>query len=125
MRRGIAGLAMAVALIAGCGDPAPSEGVEPSQDGSLSGQFQCLGVAPSKCQEYLRSAQVRGVVSAIRIVCTKPPCNEQRGEVTIDVLYADGQRSSSGEGWATLGGVGAPAPLPVPAATPIAAEPSG
>ena len=122
VRRVNGALAAALAIVAGCGDPAPSDAVEASQDGSTLGQSACLGVVTSMCNEILHEAQLQGVVSTIRIVCTKPPCTVRQGEVTIDVVFANGDRSSWGEGW---GGVlhGGPAPLPAP--TPIEPSPSG
>jgi hypothetical protein len=118
--------AIATAVVVGCGDPAASDVVEASQDGSTLGQSACLGVVTSKCNEILGEAQRQGVVSTIRIVCTRPPCTERQGEVTIEVVFANGGQSSWGEGWQTAGGV-APAPAPVPrgpAPTPIEPTPS-
>ena len=113
--------AVAMAVVVGCGDPAASDVVEASQDGSTLGESACLGVVTSKCNEILREAQRQGVVSTIRIVCTRPPCTELQGEVTIDVVFANGDRSSWGEGWGTVLH-GGPALVPVP--TPIEPSPS-
>src|SRR4051812_2980389 len=114
--RAVAGLLLVMAIVAGCGDPAPSDSPDPSQDGLQSQPFQCLGVSPRKCNDLLQNVQAGGVVAAIRIVCTKPPCTDQQGEVRVDVIYANGQRTSEGAGWGTVGGaVQVPAPVPVPA----------
>jgi hypothetical protein len=78
-------------------------------------------VVASKCAEFLKDAQTNGVpaaVTAIRIVCTSPPCTEQQGQVTVDVLYANGQRTSTGTGWATVGGGQVLPPGPIPTAIP-------
>lgn len=100
----------------GCGDPPPTDSTGDPSAGPAEPQVACLGVVASMCAEFLNQAVVdgRGVpVSAIRIVCTAAPCTVRQGEVKIDVLYVNGRRNSSGSGWGSVGGGGAPAPMPV------------
>jgi hypothetical protein len=115
-------IACVAAMVVGCGDPPPSDLPQDTAPPVAVPQVTCLGVVPSKCADFLAEAASNGggvPVGAIRIVCTKPPCNAVQGEVTIDVLYASGRRDSWGTGWATVGGIGQPV-----APTPIAPDPT-
>ena len=111
---------LAIVAVA-CGDPPPPDASSAAPDASAEPQFACLGVVAAKCAEFLKQAvsEGRGVpVSAIRIACTKPPCTDRQGEVTIDVLYANGRRGSSGAGWGTADGGQVAPPGPVISAPP-------
>ena len=123
-------LAIVVALAAACGDPAvPPVPVAPS--GTIAApEITCLGVVPAKCREIVGDIQGGNPDNqpvAIRIVCTTAPCTELAGQVSIDLVGADGTRSSSGMGWATAGG-GGPLPpvpqLPTPAPQPAGGQPA-
>ena len=108
-------LAIVVALAAACGDPAvPPVPVAPS--GTIAApEITCLGVVPAKCREIVGDIQGGNPDNqpvAIRIVCTAAPCTELAGQVSIDLVGADGTRSSSGMGWATAGGGGPLPPVP-------------
>ena len=131
LRRRLAAILVAsvtTVILAACGDPSPSDGLADPTDGPAAPNVQCLGVVASKCAEFLEDAQSSGgpvAVTAIRIVCTAPPCTVQQGQVTVDVLYANGQRTSMGTGWATVGGPQVLPPGPIPTAAPaVSAAPS-
>ena len=51
---------------------------------------------------------------AARVRCTSARCSEAQGEVSIEIVYADGSRSQSGYGWESAPGIGGPEPVPVP-----------
>jgi len=55
---------------------------------------------------------------AIRVVCATKSCTEAEGAVAVDVLYADGSRSSSSYGWSA-----ANQPVEIPAPPPVAVVP--
>ena len=108
-------LVLVTALAAACGEP-PSEGTPDPSAGPGAPQVVCLGVPASKCRAFVEQAAANGGTTplvGVRIVCSAGPCVERSGQVTIDAVYADGRRESSGSGWATAGG-GAPPPVAVP-----------
>ena len=115
-RARVLGLALAALLLAsGCDDAPPSPA--PSVGTAGTPEVACLGVPAGKCAEIVEDVQANGSVVpavAIQIRCSGSPCTEQQGQVTIDVVYADGQRSSSGQGWAEAGG---PFEIPPPVLT--------
>jgi hypothetical protein len=102
--------ALLFAAFAGCDEDPAVVGPPPSQS-----VVSCVGVPAPKCDELVTRILDGLSISSfrsIRIACTKVPCTERAGEVTIDVVDSQGRRSSTGEGWATLGEVGVPAPEP-------------
>jgi hypothetical protein len=115
-RARLLGLALAALLLAsGCDEAAPS--AEPSAGAAGTPQVACLGVPAEKCAEIVKEVQANGSVApavAIQIRCTVARCTEQQGQVSLDVLYASGQRSSSGQGWAAAAG---PFEIPPPVLT--------
>jgi hypothetical protein len=101
MRR-LATIAIATILLAaGCGDPSPDESAAPIGPG-----ITCIGIPASTCSqamEGVRSNGSRVPPVAIRVTCTARVCNESDGAVSVEVVYADGSRSSSGFGWSAAG----------------------
>lgn len=109
MRRlGFALVIVAAAVAAACDEePAVINVATPAA-------FACVGVTADKCDELVTQAKSDFNVTSfqsIRIVCTRPPCTDQSGEVSIDAILRDGSRQSSGSSWATLGNpIGNPGP---------------
>src|SRR5258705_4057560 len=91
---------MALLLASGCDEAAPS--AEPSNDpAATTPDVACLGVPAGKCAEIVGEVQTNGSVVpavAIQIRCSVAPCTEQQGQATVDLLYANVQRSSTAEG---------------------------
>jgi hypothetical protein len=108
------GLALVAFVLTGaCEEASPSS--DPTGGPVATPAVACLGVVASKCDAFVKEVQGNGSLTpavGIRIACTTAPCTELAGQVTIDVQYADGQTSSTGQGWE---GVGAPAPVRPPA----------
>jgi hypothetical protein len=105
-----AGIAIATLLLAaGCGDPPTDASTAPSGPA-----ITCVGVPAGACAravENIGSNGSRVPPAAMRVTCTAPFCSHREGAVTIDVVYADGTRSSSGYGWAAAAPAGqAPGP---------------
>ena len=100
----------AAILVGGCGGLArvPS-GRRPAAE------CRCVGVAQAACDDAV--ASLEGSFSApivqIRVACMIAACTPTDGQVTIDVLLADGRRESSGYGY------GSAQPQPVPVEPPV------
>jgi hypothetical protein len=109
---GAAAAAMAlgiVLLLAACDEEPAVVGPDPS-----TAALTCLGVAQPKCDELGRQALTELAIPtfrSIRVTCTRLPCTERSGEVTIDVIDATGRQLSTGQAWATLGEIGDPVPV--------------
>ncbi len=105
-RSGLAAILLALTVVAGCNDA-----VKPAGDA-----FQCIGLPSTQCQEMLDEAE-RAVpasvpVSAL-IKCSVRLCTPAKGEASLLVVFANGERIEYGTGWESAGGA-APAPQPVP-----------
>ena len=112
----LAAIAIAIAAMlttAGCGEPAPG----PVESSTPSGPpITCVGVPASTCSEALEGVRTNGSTVppvAIRVVCATKSCTEAEGAVAVDVLYADGTRSSGSFGWSA-----ANQPVEIPVAPP-------
>lgn len=107
-----AGLVLVAIVVAGCG------GEETVASPDSVPAFECLGVPNATCEQILRDTAENRPVVAARVRCTSAGCSDARGEVSIEIVYADGSRSQSGYGWDSAPGIGAPGPVPVPADPP-------
>jgi hypothetical protein len=112
--------ATVLALFAAAAIAACDEG-SPGQSDQLA--FQCVGMDVARCEQFLAEAsrQFPGipVISAV-IRCTVPICSDASGEATVAIVFADGQRTEYGTGWAQAGpGVAEP---PVPPDEPVPDE---
>jgi len=109
---------VAMPAVAACGEPAPS----PVESSTPSGPpMTCVGVPASTCSEAMEGVRTNGSTVpavAIRVVCAAEACTEAEGAVAVDVLYADGSRSSSSYGWSA-----ANQPVEIPAPPPVAVVP--
>lgn len=118
MRR-LALIAIATVLTAvGCGEP-PSDPVESSTPSGPP--ITCVGVPASTCSEAMEGVLTNGSTVppvAIRVVCAAKACTEADGAAAVDVLYADGSRSSSSFGWSA-----ANQPVEIPGPPPLAVVP--
>ena len=104
---------MVLALgVAACGAQPASE---PPFSPAVSARpvVACSGLPAATCQEIADSvgSNADGVPPArVRITCVSTPaCNAGRGEVAVEVVFADGSTTSSVQGWMAAGEV---APLP-------------
>ena len=108
-------------LIVACDAAPPSDAPSAPAGLPVAPNVTCLGVVATKCLEFLKDAEANGApvaVTAIRIVCSVPPCTERQGQVKVDVLYGNGQRTSTGTGWATVDGGQVLPPQPIPTVIP-------
>jgi hypothetical protein len=102
-------LAIAV-LLAACGgaaSEAPASSEQASATAPPEPVVECLGVVATKCPELVAGVGTEKPdvpPARIRITCTSMRCDDRQGEVEVDVVFADGTRSSFGQGWATAGG---------------------
>ena len=103
-------VAIVLLALAACDEEPAVVGPPPS-----SSIVSCLGVPATKCEELVKRT-LDGLsldsFRSIRIACTRPPCTERSGEVTVDVVDANGRQSSTGQAWATLDEVENPKPQP-------------
>jgi len=101
-------LATAV-LVGGCGGPEPS--ASPTEPPIGQPNVACLGVPQAPCDDAVKSLE--GMFDApivrISVACTVPACTATDGQVSIDVLLANGRRENSGYGY----GIAQPQPAPV------------
>jgi hypothetical protein len=110
----LAAITLAIAtvlVVAGCGEPPPEESIAPT-DPTVS----CIGVPASACRqavEGIRSNGFKVPAAAIQVTCAPGICTELQGAVSIEVVYADGSRSSSGFAW---GAAANPVQVPGPPA---------
>ena len=113
----LAGFAIgALLLTAGCGEPAPEVSSSPAAPAVASPFVACTGVPASTCVQAVQGVGLNGSrvpPAAIRVTCAARSCTELEGAVSVDVVYADGSRSSSGFGW---GAAGQPVQVPGPPA---------
>jgi len=104
---------VAVLSAVGCGEPPP----DPVESSTPSGPpITCVGVPASTCSETLDGVRTNGSPVppvAIRVVCAAKACTEAEGAAAVEVLYADGSRSSSSFGWSAAG-----EPVSIPGAPP-------
>jgi hypothetical protein len=124
-------LLLIAALLAACGGPGTaSDATGPSDEASATAPpapvVDCLGVVAAKCRSIVADAawdKPAVPPARIRITCTAMRCDDREGEVEIEIVFADGTRSSYGQGWATAGaapGVGGPGePPPEPIELPV------
>ncbi len=105
-RSGLAAVLLALTVVAGC-----DEAVEPAGDA-----FQCIGLPSTQCQQMLDEAEraVPGSVPVSALIkCSVRLCTPAKGEASLLVVFANGERIEYGTGWESAGGA-APAPQPVP-----------
>jgi hypothetical protein len=98
-------------LAAGCGEPSPDESIAPTDP-----TIGCIGVPASTCRQVVDGIRSNGFQvppASIQVTCTPGICTELQGAVSIEVVYADGSRSSSGFVW---GAAGNPVQVPGPPA---------
>ena len=115
----VAMLVLCAMAIAACDEGSPGQSDELA--------FQCVGMDVPRCERILEEArrpfQGIPVVSAI-IRCTAPICSDASGEASVSVVFADGQRSEYGTGWAQAEpGVAEPPVRPDPP-VPVDTEPA-
>ncbi len=122
-------LLVVAAMLGACGgaaSDAPASSVRASATAAPEPVVECVGVVATKCRELVAAVGTEkpGVPPArIRITCTAMRCDDHQGEVEVEVVFADGTRSTLGQGWATAGGapgVGGPGePPPAPIELPV------
>jgi hypothetical protein len=93
------GVMSLAATVAACGYLLPGAGRPPNVGDPPAGGFECVGVVPSKCNDFLNEARARGPVAAIRIRCLMATCTDREGEVEITVWRPGGNVEQSGAGW--------------------------
>ena len=105
-RAGRLAVFLLLTVVAGC-----DGAVEPAPDA-----FQCIGLPSSQCQEMLDEAEraVQGSVPVSAVItCSIRLCTPAKGEASLLVVFANGERIEYGTGWESAGAA-APAPQPVP-----------
>ncbi len=93
-------------LLAGCG-ATPSSGTPFNPSLPAEPAVSCAGAPWDKCADIVRSivpnaAGARPV--RVAVTCVARVCNASVGDVSVEVIFEDGSRSSSGQGWQSLGG---------------------
>lgn len=118
-RLGILGVLVATILLGACDGALATQ---PPQEPEGPPVVQCLGIPALTCNEHAAGIGPSGSGArpvAIRITCTRAPCTPQQGEASVEIVYADGTRSSSGFGWVQAApGIVKPVP-PAPVQPPV------
>ena len=105
---------VAAILLASCSGPEATATPVPTLD------VACVGVPHAACDEVVASFRDSGAAPIVQVTvtCTSAQCTTTDGEVQLDVLDANGQRSSAGSGYGNAQGL-PPAPAPALPVAPI------